>query len=93
MIEGKTLVAIIIALIGIPAYIYTWYTNFHTVFAHVAYGDIYTWVDPAKTILLAIIALGSGLFFLIRSGIKTFYAWWEFIDKFKERYNKKVKEK
>lgn len=83
MIESKPILALI-AIIGVPAFISTWFTNFSYVFA-----DVYGWVDPAKTIILAAIAIGAGLFFLIRSGIKTVYAIWEFIDKFKVRYKKK----
>lgn len=86
MLESKPVIALIVAAIGVPAFIGTWLTNFNTVFA-----DIPAWVDPAKTLILASIAIGAGMFFLVRSFIKTMYAVWEFMDKFKDRYGKKKK--
>lgn len=90
MIEGKTLL-VFLGILCVPACIYTWFTNLNLVFMHFNFLDISTWADPVKTLLLAVVAIGSGFFFLIRSGIKTMYAWWEFRDKFKARYGKKNK--
>lgn len=80
MIEGKTLYAML-TIIGVPAFIIAW---FDTTLLNIASG----W-DLAKTITLAVIAIGLGLFALIRSLIKTIYELWEFKDKYKTRVKEK----
>lgn len=84
MIEGKTLYAML-TIIGVPAFILSW---FDTTLLDIASG----W-DLAKTITLAVIAIGLGLFALIRSVIKTIYAMWEFKEKYKSRAKNKVNKK
>ena len=78
MIESKTLY-VILTVLGVPAFIYTYFTSF---------ANIITTLDWVKTVTLSVIVIGAGLFFLIRSFIKTLYAVWELMDKYKKR-NKK----
>lgn len=80
MEEGKAIYAVML-FIGVPAFIYTWFDK--------GFLNISTTLDLTKTIILATIAIGLGLFALIRSLIKTIYDILEFRDKMKERRVKK----
>ena len=81
MIESKTFY-LILTVIGVPAFIYTYFIKF---------ADIVTTRDWVKTATLSIIIICVGLFFLIRSFIKTLYAVWELMDKYKKRNKKEQK--